>query len=337
MPREKRLTQAFPASKGGSRLSGDAKKRKVDTDATKTLIKKRRLTEADKLAITAGVGSNWNREGRAVDDVTKDAKKEAKRRNASSQRVAKGESADCKTGKGKQAKKGNGLKAVSPKRASKKKTLEKENKKPGRKPKKVAVALKISRKGRKAGKVAKASEKEVPEEEEAAPATTEVEEEEGEASKEVVAPSKRAYLEEASYDGETFKVGDSAYVVMDPDAFDWEAEEEEVCQVCGSAEGDTLLECDRCLLGYHLKCLKPPLKDVPKVLLESYEEKHTLLYSFYLLAPAAPSSVSVCLCLSLSLSVSVSVSVCLSVCLSLSLPPSPPTLPLSQPPLRVPP
>lgn len=45
----------------------------------------------------------------------------------------------------------------------------------------------------------------------------------------------------------------------------------EVCEVCNKAEKRRgqkvihLLECDRCLRGFHLDCLKPPLPAVPKV------------------------------------------------------------------------
>ena len=61
------------------------------------------------------------------------------------------------------------------------------------------------------------------------------------------------------------QVGDSAYVVMKPAEFNWEEEEEEICQTCGAAADETALECDNCLLGFHLKCLSPPLESIPKV------------------------------------------------------------------------
>ncbi len=50
------------------------------------------------------------------------------------------------------------------------------------------------------------------------------------------------------------------------------AEAEEVCEVCNKADKKRgrrfveLLECDRCLRGYHLDCLEPPLDAVPEVL-----------------------------------------------------------------------
>lgn len=68
-------------------------------------------------------------------------------------------------------------------------------------------------------------------------------------------------------DGDTFSVGDSMYVRMKNSLNVDEFAEEEVCQVCGQAEPEKVprLECDRCLQGYHLTCLDPPLTEVPKV------------------------------------------------------------------------
>ena len=45
-------------------------------------------------------------------------------------------------------------------------------------------------------------------------------------------------------------------------------EEDEPCEECGSAEqaeDSHLLECDRCLRGFHTGCLDPPLDGVPEV------------------------------------------------------------------------
>lgn len=68
-------------------------------------------------------------------------------------------------------------------------------------------------------------------------------------------------------DGETFQVGDSAYLRMTEDFNEDDFADEEVCQLCGCAEPEDIpiLECNKCLLGYHLTCLRPPLADVPKV------------------------------------------------------------------------
>lgn len=83
-------------------------------------------------------------------------------------------------------------------------------------------------------------------------------------------PNKRRYLEEAECNGVTYHVGCSAYVVMDTEASNAEYELE-VCEICRKTvkkkgrKEIPMLECDKCLRGYHLDCLNPPLKDVPEV------------------------------------------------------------------------
>ena len=44
-------------------------------------------------------------------------------------------------------------------------------------------------------------------------------------------------------------------------------DEDEVCAVCHEVEkgGSEMLECGRCLRGFHLCCLDPPLSAVPEV------------------------------------------------------------------------
>ena len=46
-----------------------------------------------------------------------------------------------------------------------------------------------------------------------------------------------------------------------------ESDETDVCRVCHkqTKTGSDMLECSRCLGGFHMKCLKPALKAVPKV------------------------------------------------------------------------
>jgi origin recognition complex subunit 1 len=63
---------------------------------------------------------------------------------------------------------------------------------------------------------------------------------------------------------ETYKVGDVAYVFgTNSTSFE---EDDEVCIKCNkNADHAVMLECDKCLRGYHLKCLDPPLKTVPEV------------------------------------------------------------------------
>ena len=72
--------------------------------------------------------------------------------------------------------------------------------------------------------------------------------------------------------GEVYRPSDSAYVIMDPERFNEEAEGCEPCEVCGEVEkADELgqdvpmLECSQCLRGYHISCLTPELDEVPQV------------------------------------------------------------------------
>ena len=82
-------------------------------------------------------------------------------------------------------------------------------------------------------------------------------------------PAARRYLEEAEVEEITYRVGDSAYIIMEPGEYGSE-EEYEPCEVCERAKKTAgrreipLLECDRCLRGYHLTCLEPPLPHVPE-------------------------------------------------------------------------
>ena len=48
-------------------------------------------------------------------------------------------------------------------------------------------------------------------------------------------------------------------------ASDNEDPEVEECRVCFRSGGRVvMIECDECLGGFHFKCLKPPLKEVPE-------------------------------------------------------------------------
>ena len=77
-------------------------------------------------------------------------------------------------------------------------------------------------------------------------------------------PPKRKYWKMINLEGEIFRVGDSAYVVNEK-TVDFEEDEDVPCMVCGEApDADRpMLECDTCLSGWHLCCLKPPLTRVP--------------------------------------------------------------------------
>ncbi|XP_031281563.1 origin of replication complex subunit 1B-like [Pistacia vera] len=75
---------------------------------------------------------------------------------------------------------------------------------------------------------------------------------------------KRVYYKKVVYDGGEFEVGDDVYVKRREDASsDDEDPEVEECRVCFKAGRSVMIECDDCLGGFHLKCLKPPLKQVP--------------------------------------------------------------------------
>ncbi|KAJ6692021.1 ORIGIN RECOGNITION COMPLEX SUBUNIT 1 [Salix purpurea] len=76
---------------------------------------------------------------------------------------------------------------------------------------------------------------------------------------------KRVYYKKVVYDGGEFEVGDDVYVKRREDAnSDDEIPELEECRVCFKAGKAVMVECDDCLGGFHLKCLKPPLKVVPE-------------------------------------------------------------------------
>lgn len=83
--------------------------------------------------------------------------------------------------------------------------------------------------------------------------------------KTVEAPPKRKYWKMVNLEGEIFAVGDSAYVVSEK-TVDFEEDEDVPCAVCGEApDADKImLECDTCLRGWHMSCLKPPMTRVPE-------------------------------------------------------------------------
>ena len=67
------------------------------------------------------------------------------------------------------------------------------------------------------------------------------------------------------------QVGDDSYVIMDLKAFEASGgfeESDEPCELCGEAhqtDANLLLECERCLRGFHMRCVTPPLCHVPEV------------------------------------------------------------------------
>ncbi|CAM8877837.1 unnamed protein product [Rhodiola kirilowii] len=72
----------------------------------------------------------------------------------------------------------------------------------------------------------------------------------------------RVYYKKVRYNGIEFKVGDDVYVKRREEATS--DEEEEDCRVCFKIRKAVMIECDDCLGGFHLKCVKPPLKEVPE-------------------------------------------------------------------------
>ncbi|XP_075634344.1 origin of replication complex subunit 1-like [Castanea sativa] len=81
----------------------------------------------------------------------------------------------------------------------------------------------------------------------------------------VSVPKRRVYYKKVVYDGGEFDVGDDVYVKRREDeSSDDEVPEIEECRVCFKAGKAVMIECDDCLGGFHLKCLKPPLKVVPE-------------------------------------------------------------------------
>lgn len=78
-------------------------------------------------------------------------------------------------------------------------------------------------------------------------------------------PKRRVYYKKVVYDGGEFEVGDDVYVRRREDTdSDNEFPEVEECRLCFSSGDDVMIECDDCLGGFHLKCLTPPLKEVPE-------------------------------------------------------------------------
>ncbi|XP_061337939.1 origin of replication complex subunit 1A-like [Gastrolobium bilobum] len=78
-------------------------------------------------------------------------------------------------------------------------------------------------------------------------------------------PKSRVYFKRVVYDGGEFEVGDDVYVKRREDSTsDDEYHEVEECRLCFCSSNEVMIECDACLGGFHLKCLTPPLKDVPE-------------------------------------------------------------------------
>ncbi|KAI3891080.1 hypothetical protein MKW98_007385 [Papaver atlanticum] len=77
-------------------------------------------------------------------------------------------------------------------------------------------------------------------------------------------PKKRVYYKKVVYDGGEFDIGDDVYVKRREDAnSDNDDPEVEECIFCFKSGRNLMIECDHCLGGFHLKCLRPPLKEIP--------------------------------------------------------------------------
>ena len=70
---------------------------------------------------------------------------------------------------------------------------------------------------------------------------------------------KRVYYKKVVYDGGEFAVGDDVYVKRRENASSDDGElQVKECRVCFKSGRAVMIECDYCLGGFHLKCLKPP-------------------------------------------------------------------------------
>ncbi|KAL5977024.1 hypothetical protein ACLOJK_021362 [Asimina triloba] len=75
---------------------------------------------------------------------------------------------------------------------------------------------------------------------------------------------RRAYYKKVVHGGE-FAIGDDVYVKRREDASsDGEDPEGEECRICFKSGKGVMIECDDCLGGFHLRCLKPLMKEVPE-------------------------------------------------------------------------
>ncbi|XP_077209975.1 origin of replication complex subunit 1-like isoform X2 [Tasmannia lanceolata] len=78
-------------------------------------------------------------------------------------------------------------------------------------------------------------------------------------------PKNRIYYKRIVYDGGEFSIGDNVYVKRRENASsDEEDPDVEECRICAKSRKSVMIECDDCLGGFHLKCVKPPLKEVPE-------------------------------------------------------------------------
>lgn len=75
---------------------------------------------------------------------------------------------------------------------------------------------------------------------------------------------KPKFFTKVVFDEVEFRVGDCVYVRRVESSSDSDDTEFDECHICGKTGKAVMVECDECLGGFHLSCLKPPLKSVPK-------------------------------------------------------------------------
>lgn len=79
------------------------------------------------------------------------------------------------------------------------------------------------------------------------------------------------FLASFELNGETYAVGDDVYIIETDTPSELPHDEEhDLCCVCGGSNTKGMIECMRCLGGFHMRCLKPALKKVPEV-----SDRHT--------------------------------------------------------------
>jgi origin recognition complex subunit 1 len=67
-------------------------------------------------------------------------------------------------------------------------------------------------------------------------------------------------------DGDVINAGEDYYVALENFDQDSHMEDgDEACEACGRCQLlGGMLECGQCLRGFHMRCLRPPLRRVPE-------------------------------------------------------------------------
>eukprot|EP00195_Chlamydomonas_chlamydogama_P004816 CAMPEP_0202898728 /NCGR_PEP_ID=MMETSP1392-20130828/7170_1 /ASSEMBLY_ACC=CAM_ASM_000868 /TAXON_ID=225041 /ORGANISM="Chlamydomonas chlamydogama, Strain SAG 11-48b" /LENGTH=308 /DNA_ID=CAMNT_0049584737 /DNA_START=243 /DNA_END=1166 /DNA_ORIENTATION=- len=74
------------------------------------------------------------------------------------------------------------------------------------------------------------------------------------------------FYDSYEFNGDTYHVGEDVYVVETTDPSQLPADDvpERCCKCLKMNNVQSMIECSRCLQGFHMKCLNPPLKKVPE-------------------------------------------------------------------------